>query len=487
MGLKRELAGASAGTLGFISGNVPGAVAGYKLGKMAYDKFSPKDMYVTKKKGGISKKYKSSITTVGGKRRKVRKSTGDKKNKKLSNSMNQSNETVVHKKKKDTLKLKNPYKVKVSPDFRKKVLKAVSDKEPQGSATITFVGGFFAPNNDWGWPLRLSVKDQWVYGLPLGNSSTAYDNGLNIRSGELFKSNILLHCASRLWNGAAVAANQNDFSYGRLDNFCNPEGTDKAALKLDILKSWAVIEMKNVTRTKLRLYMYVCAPKYMRRSTFTYQNQWQCLPAADWNDQLIVETNARVDGNNTIAPQITSTGINVSGVGASAYGLFPEQTASWRKLWNFEKFEIVLEPGQEHRHVVNGYTGPVDFSKYYRDSNFQNIVPQDRHVMFVMQTDLGVIRQGTPLASYGARTSQIFTDVQAGCGIIFETKLHYKLQMPEPAGARMPATGILGIGAYNKPLGYRRRCFMYDIVSQPGLTFFSEALDVDDNNPTELK
>ncbi|ARD71302.1 putative capsid protein [Diporeia-associated CRESS-DNA virus LH481] len=472
MGLKRKIANAAGATLGFIAGDIPGAMTGADLADSLYKwKYPDQKNFAEKinmgkyvKSGSKRKASKQS----GGKRRKVSKYSGNKKVEKMrNNNMNQTNLTNTHIKKKDTLKMrKSPYKVRVSSAFRKKVIKAVSDKEPQGSATLTFIGGFFPPNGNVGWPVRDSVSKQWVFGLPMGNqatSATAYSNGANIRSGDVFRTNMLLHVASRMWNGAAKATNFNEFGYDRLDNFCNPE-TSVGALKLDILKSWAVIEMKNVTRTKLRLYMYVCKPKYQRRT-------------ADFN--------ARVDGvNSGIPTQFTEFGTNISGVQASTYGIFPEMTPAWKRQWEFEKYEIVLEPGQEHRHTINGYCGQFDFLKAYKDSVHQNVQPIDRHVFFVMQTDLGIVREGTPAVSYGVRTAQDSDDASLGLGILFETKVHWTLQMPEPAGARMPATGLLGVGAYNKPAGFRKRCYLYDIIDDTDLPNQTEVVNIDDNNPT---
>jgi len=469
---------AAAGALGYIAGNVPGAVGALNA-YGAYKKLTQNKtkMPKTKEAGVITylkkRKRRNSLSTLGGTPKKRRGSTASsmsqssvnkKTRSKLYNSINQDATVVIHKKVKDTLKNKRTFKKKVSKKFRSAVKQVLTESKVRGYYRMYFTGGSHSMwNGDYSWPVKAGDLDQWVFSLPLNYASTV---ATAIRNGDAIGRLMLLHAVSRCFNGKNPSLNV-PIQYQDTDNITDPPaygtGNDSpSGLKIDVLESKCFIEMKNNSNQVYNIEMYVCKPKMKRRANFTYPNKFACLAVADWNDEILMLKNARVETEGQPSNTPARYGQLVSpDILASSLGLSPEGFPTWKSLWAYEKYVIRLEPGKIHKHVVVGDSCTVDFSKDYKDSAFQFLTPFERQVFYIAKPDLSYGFLDNPI-SYPSVGRNAVDDAGGDIGrkpLCFEVQQVYKFAMPEPVGFRQDLTVN---AVFDKTLNNRNYRFAID-------------------------
>lgn len=447
---------------------------GYKIGKKVIKTVGN---FMPKRK---AQRYYSSASNKKARTQRTYKQKGTKQGRAMPAVVadNQAAQVAKHKKVKDTLKLKKPYGIKVDSKFRKKVLKTLSDNKVKGYARLYKVGGHMLLSSGVGVGGRDSLE-QWVFALPTGSipngapGSPAMQWG-RMRIGDCQSILEQLYAVSRLFNGQVAVANPSSVRYGLTDMFQDPT-VNRSALKYEVTESKSIINIFNNSKMTIYFEMYVCRPKYQRHNSYEYA-PWACTAIYDWADQLNADKVAEVSGNAYEA----GVGINVSNIEVKTLGASPEQHSSWRKLWDYEKFSFVMEPGQKHQHVVQGETGVCDWSKFYKDGQFQNLQKWDRQVFFVAKPELSQINTN---GTASGRFNQALAELSAGYGLLFECQSIYKFTMPEPTGFKNTATFASSL---NQPLNFRRPAYLIDFI-----TDFATARDntaglekrVDDNDP----
>ena len=493
-----ELAGISGAALGFITGNTKGAYIGYQAGKKL-SKYSKKTMSSTpttprKRKGirtpptpsGRRKLFGPKLKSGEFYAKKPMSSKGNSVKRQVRIALAQSASAVPHKKLKDTLKnKKNPFKTKVSKDFRNKVVKVLSDKDVTGYGRLYFIGGNYILD-----PVAANGKilptDQFVFPLPNGVSQ----NGLfsHVRVGCIQSQLMMSYCIARLFNGLPLEQNPVNINWSLAGLFANPtDATRKGTLKFDVKMAQTTIHMKNLNKATLFIEFYVCKPKIQRVCPVDFtglpkNNDSQ--PLLDWTASL--STDSATGGNSGDGAK--ANGPNISGLTNTKLGQSPEACTQFKQNWSYEKYSVTLEPGQRHTHVVKGETGTYDMSKMFKNqgstavvSAFINQSKWEREVFYIVKEDMTINKA----ALAGGRFDIPATEATDGLGIAFEVQTQYKFSMPEP-------TGFLAGGAFVANLDqtntYRRAAYMCDYISSTsslvsGGTPTRVSTRIDDNNP----
>lgn len=424
---------ASGAALGFIHGDVPGAVAGWRLGRAATRAANSRSGVVTPKKkmppvtdtpnnvfleGGSNKRARSDSDlftpkrksgrsmprtprssrsskrrTIKGRRRpKTRGRTVRREPK--SENINSGNAT----RKKDVKR--NKRVVKVSPKFRKAVKQALESKALKGVHTNRGFNKMDAPFGD---------QQNLIYFSWAG----AQDNG------NYFSPISVNDAASQLWKNKAP--NPDPFANRNL-NF------SESNTVIHVVNSYVVTEFANMSHRTVWITIYECMYKSPRQSL-------EITGAVDhWQKCLVDDATGGIAKNG--ANGYLGTGIPVY----TKLGATPGQTSNFSKLFKYTTRNIVLEPGQRFVHHIQGPKNTTyDYSKFFVNSVFQPWQPGKTVSCFaVMHTDLV-----TPDTGSGAGRYAIGAGVGAEIGghyIAVDTKATFVLEMPEQVGFTYPAT-----------------------------------------------
>jgi hypothetical protein len=282
-----------------------------------------------------------------------------------------------------------------------------------------------------------------------------------------------LYAVSRLFNGQAAVTNPSSIIYSLTNMFQNPD-VNRSALKYEVTESKTIINMVNNSKMTVYMEMYVCKPKVQRANKYEYV-PWTCTAINDWQDQLTAEKTTEVSGN----AYESGFGQNLSDINVRTLGASPEQHQGWKKLWAYEKYTFCLEPGQKHQHVVQGELGTCDWSKFYKEGEFQNLQKWDRQVFFTAKPELSQINSN---GSASGRFNQSTAESNASLGLLFEVQSIYKFTMPEVTGFKNTATFTSSL---NQPLNFRRPCYLIDFITDLGHIAETDGIEkrVDDNVP----
>lgn len=488
---------ASAATLGFIAGDVPGAYAGYK----AYDRLKKltKNMkgYLTPKSiGRVSKKTGRRLSLSGTpvKRRKSVSSVGSSVSTRGTRSMssiskasvvNQDAVSTRHKRLKKSFKGKKKKNVKVSRKLRAKIQKVIDGGKIYGLGRCIISGGFQSVN-------AASAVKQNVFALPIPGA-------VDVQKGVLFSPDFIMYCASRLWNGRPYDGPDlvtgkwsnidTSYSTNNWSNFSKSLGagaltTQKSAFCVNVHNLKAKITIKNNSTRTQYLKMYECKPKYQDINP-VYLNAGK--PIGDWERLLTSDYEARIKGlaplslNNATG---INSGYNGQNVLIDTLYVTPAICESWNKIWSYNSYDIVLEPGQVHTHWVQGDVGEYDFSKMYAPNSngvsvYHNVQKTDRHIFFT-----SVPEMATVTASATGLSGRLLSS-NAGDRFLFETEIFCSMSMPESAGTSIRVSeGTSTQTEVMQPLTQRKRAYFADTYwdsDSSQITAFTNTID--DNNP----
>lgn len=473
----------AAATLGYIHANTGGALMSYK----AYKKFTKNksDMAPTRLKKAKTAKVIKKIKE--GSRRKARKVAGSRSRvynqSKVQASIGQLATMAKHKKMKDKIKEKKRVKVKVPMKLRKQIKQVLDAGDVYGNITLQMHGSYANINTT-------DYTHQAVFALPLPRVSAVAAQGL------LFDPYLLQYAAARLFNNRPTAGTgltvralsnlriTNGVGWKNFDDFA-----DKAALKLTVQKLYAVITMKNNTSRTMYLKMFVCKPKYQRRSNVESVLSLRGLPVIDWINQLDMEGDAKISGGQSSGQASIASTININdSVKFHTYNNVPTKCQSWNRLWSVEQFNLTLEPGQVHKHTVQGDEIDVDFSKMFaseaNQTVFNDVQKLNRYVFFTGVPELawdnvcGAIRAQNSETPTGSDPP---TNEQRQY-LLFETEIHCKIKMPEPTGGSIPTPTPADGTARLFNNTNRKRAYCVDTFTEVGtLTNSGLEMNVDDN------
>jgi len=430
----RDIVGySSAGALGYITGNLPGAlVAGKLYGKFGSRSNLPKDMAPTP--GKDTKKRKSDS-----------QSGITKKTKRKAMVMNKSaatsNEVATRgyaKSGKNTKKSGGKKDIKVSNKFVKSVKKALTVTAPNGYYTERFYNKYKPID------FNQNVAD-------MGTGFSAGQTGLSDGIVSFFDPFKVLDAASVLFNGKVAN--------GVKDN-ANANLFPAQSFVIDVQKQWVRQEYKNNTARRLTLKLWTWEAK----SSVALGNF-----AAFWESQLTKDA-ALADGRLNVLANTTAT-----------LGQSPMFNPGVKKYFKIMEEDISLEPGKTYVHYVQGPAKRYDYSKFWNSSvGFLNQQKGNKGVCMALMLDV------TSTSTGGAGVAQRYTDIVGAdaFGLLVETQYNYVLSVPDQTGFRLTFTVPVGGATIDAqtPLMKRRgnpyACVNWNTVSQSGTI-----VDIEDENP----
>lgn len=276
-------------------------------------------------------------------------------------------------------KPKKQFKVKVSKDFKRKVL-AVSE--------VNHIFGYGQENY---LITTLGVADNT-------NFTSVADNVFNPSPnlGGLFSWVHILHCASRLWNQKSATA-----APVFADPLMFPNAIDQ---KVTVRRQWAICRMKNNSERTVRVKLLLCSPKHLQ------VNQG---PFPAWI--------------NAVTEMQASGALVSSGTVFNSLYTHPKMYPSFNAQYSASETDYVLEPGQSVEQHVEGPSMVYEGRKFYVDGSYQLFQKQDIIPLVIITSD--VINNTTP--TYGHVSTGTARPYEK---LLFETTYHVKMSMPEPTG-----------------------------------------------------
>lgn len=425
---KTSMAGrAAADTLGYIVGDLPGAVATDFFYQKMMNGNKRKRITGSKAIAAASKRRRKNPVRVPAARKRTKKLVRDTSgNRAVATRVGKS--VAVYNRRKPVAKLNAP--------TRKAIKKMIAGTEIKGTYRKV-VGGY-----------------QWYGGTP--SYGTTFDNKQKVeylRVAEPFGPTNILDASAVLWH------NKTPLSNGQASL---ADTTDNRITKIHVRDQYMITTFKNNARRTYHYKIYTIRPK---RADVNLE------PRGDFDLQLQKELEASIG---------VDAGPNVSGINLETLGVNPEFVPGWSANWKFDHVNVKLEPGQTYVHRVNGLKDTtVDMNKYFQGDVFQPVQKYNCYVMCVFYGDLIAHSSGSVghYEDIGDASDNVFD----GKGVIISQEIVQKLSMPELAGFK--GTGsALGAGVQQaltqRRFAYASHTFM---DSRP---VGGSMVRVDDEDPT---
>lgn len=425
---------AAAATLGYIVGDVPGAVAGYKLYyKYGARKSLPKIMqsrrprrfqritnrsvamrpasaprvrnYVPRYAGNKRQRVGRAPSIMASSRRSSIASAAPRRvfaQKKFSTARTTNVSTGVRKKVIKGLHKNHGYqKVYVAPRLRKKIQKVISGTHPRGWLQYTYYGR----------PSVQGSNGQFAGRIGLNGSVTRTIDGVG---GVFFSPTQANDVASVLWNNKTPIA---------APSYNNPQNFPWSQTRINMLKQWATVKWRNNGQRTCIITMFAAVSKTTDVGNRGAYNDW---------------TSALTEDN--------TAGVNVTNVSTGTLYAHPYMCKSLLNNWKIEQTKIYLKPGEEYVYTVEGPSKLYDFRKYWTGQTANPTQRGNVNLFFTMYYDLigesGTFTNASRLST-GANNN--------GYGCMYEVNEYYAVEIPEQAGIRWATAGAPESGTSTLP------------------------------------
>lgn len=414
---------ASAGVLGGITADLPGAALAVKAYQSRYERRKRTRPYPTpektpskKPRTDISVKPRSELSMAPKKIMKARARKRTKalrtkhvKKAKLPKPPNGAGdrglvEVSQHKKKVELKHKKVPH---VTAYFRKAVEAALSPKTLKGTYHLMYC--------DQGLDLTTVSEDRQV---PFDTI-----NNVNYDGGMLFTVDHFNEAVQRLWMGKVTAYGSGDLDPRGNGNYSNR--------KFKVINSWTSFEYKNNSTRVITLKIYECAPKKYGATridtpyTNAYYDNLGNIVAAQkdplyppqkyWGDAL---------------QQDKTLGFSADGVGGflsnTSLGLSPNSSKVFNAGWKVELKQVRMLPGETFKLRIQGPSQlELDFEKFNSDGVYQNIQKFSRGLLNIVTLDM------TDLSLGGTARAPAVTTTTIKPFLSIERQDHYRFEMPD--------------------------------------------------------
>jgi len=417
------IGGASAATLGFITGGIKG-------GKYAYDLYSN---FARRRKPRMpaiprnaSQKRKSKEDSGYKTVKKIRTKSGRGKVKRVSTPQGGNNNNQVVKanvRKGDKVKRKGLKKpVKVPTKLRKQIQKVMENEA---------IFGKYLSIHYWaitpGVPFQTtSVVDQNSFeyvGYPSQSGATTPENRL------LFSPQYVRYAVSRLCGNLAA---QRTLRWDLTDtNDC----LDAKTCRVKVLKQSATFRMRNNTARTVSMRIMCWSPK-----STDYSSDVGTTPLDIWSKALSDQAGSQGTHEN---PTITTI-----------FTLYnhPKYASQVRNMYNIEDTIVDIPAGKEYVYKVDGPAMTYDYAKYWKENKFYDMQKFTKQVVITACNDL----VKTSLNAFGRYTDMT---VASSGGVVIEQTGYIKFSVPEQVGF-LKTTPVVGGAPQN--LDYRRYAFGID-------------------------
>jgi hypothetical protein len=427
--IKHYTGRASAATLGYIAGNIPGAIAADSFYRkiMAPVPKEPKDKGKGKRRASVSSNDLA-------KRRRLSTASVASSAASSSNVMQKSKKTGGSK----VSRSDKSKKKKLSRKFKQQVKDALSEVTPPAYKQERYY--FLYKPTDF---------NQSTFDMGRGYNGT--DNATSLGgSGSatqcFFDPVKVLDAASVLFNGKPPAGNKVWNQTGMFDakNFV-----------VDVSKQWVVMTLKNNSARNMEIKLWTWELKGNAQIDQNFTNEW---------------ANAM---SNDAAP--SGSALNVGNANQNTIGMSPMLSPQMKKLFKIEEKSVFLEPGKIFKHTVQGPSKVYDYAKFWLNGTFNNFQKGTKGVCMALSTDITAL-------STGLNAVQRYTDIVSvdPFGICVETQYHYVLRLPDQTGFRLQ---IPTVGTTIDQQLTRRRGSQYSFTNYNAVTQTGTVATTSDENP----
>lgn len=352
-------------------------------------------------------------------------------------------------------------KVTVSRQFRNKVTTALEKKQVHGKLLVQYYSnGMFAGVAD-------NLQQCWD-----GFDSEAYSGSRGSPANAppspySFTPEFFVHAASMLFN-----AKTRD-NYARANMVINNAGNlSPETIKFTIRNSYTQYTIRNGQNRRVSVQIYLCKPKKASSYNFGYTMNGDASATAnstDFSTCSVLTTHVpmvngstqetRTWGTTAIAdalppPSIAWTqaltseqlqGLNFDNTTQQEPSLNPMACAAFRKLFDVEKLDILLEPGQIYDFSIQG---PSNFefkmNKHFQQGIFRNAQTYMVCPLVVVNPDLVHSTEADPITDWiGRRRYDNGTGTRKPI-LLFERKDYVSITMPEQTGFQYAAADEFG-------------------------------------------
>lgn len=434
----------SAGTLGYIHGNTRGAIKAVK----AYKKFSENSSMQTPRQTpssskprsvsrGRSMSMSSTVSTNRGTSRARSKSVrrASKRGSVVTNAhavAKRGSTKVIAKKK----------KVKISPEFRKKVNEALKAKMLSGV-------------------LEHIVYDHQVYSTADAHKKSVEYLGPFSATQIGFSPNHFNAAAAMLWNSKTPGDVWTQ-SLNSGNNFST------RTFQLYVKNSYMKLEMKNNSTRGMKVQLWTFSPKQRNVSH----------PLLDIADVLDLEKETTNGTPQNIAGTITET-----------LGLDWRQLPALRKLYKMNCQEFQFEPGEKTTAFIQGPNEQMlDWRKNWQGEEYKEKQNFCVWPIITIVGDLASYKVGAdPAVFLGGRSSvEAENSPDDGHGLVIETRYHMSLKCPEQAGLVIPPLTVSGSLTNERTATLNQRSTKYFLQTYPMVEGQASAQqNVDPQNPQQ--
>lgn len=507
---------ASAATLGYIVGNVPGAIAGDKAFRMLHKskqggKNSSLTMPLSKRRKIVSPRGRAIRTgTSSGytRKRKANQSTRPRNipgsykittkrkrfsKEKQSNLAGYGAQTIQGSKKLVEKKKRVP---KVTKVFKEKVHRALDPNNVHGTYVALNCEGYLKLGAR---PLTDNNKQFVWSGLGvLASALPGDDYPWPDCGGWSFLADQYLRVASILWNGATATNSASTWNLNSASNL-SPNTT-----KFWIRDSYTQYELKNMSQRVVTLRVFELAAKSpMGYNTQKADNRYWIMPSGTG----VLGLSALGDnlaGNHPAAAWANALGDDFqnfsayqsipaaqSALNVNVLDLYPTQSKSLKSVYKCAMLkEYVMEPGEQVKFKVQGPNQvEYDYQKFWKNNAFMSIQKSSRGIFFTVKEDLVCASNRLAYPAQNATTpipavtpnfigTGRLIDTISTAVIALERKDFYMLEMPEtvvPTGgtAQTQASGVTG----------RRDAYVHDVYNNINLAGQLQTVEVDRDMP----
>lgn len=462
---KRKIAQISGATLGYITGDVRGAVAGYKAAGAAYDYWhTPKNLpknsmppvTPTNRRGSTSSSHSSRRMSIdsGWPRRRVASTPASSHVRtprrvlfgRRKVAFRSGGTTVAQSAVKVTgtvAKTGKKRKVKVSKMLRKKIKAVLATKGPTGFVMETIPRQVMYVNDN----------AQTIFRASDLQCNSKYNWG--------FTPTHFYQHAAVLWAKQSWPAYRQDNRDLGLMNQYSPN------TRIEVVNSYYVVKLKNNSGRVITVKLWDFQPKSV----------WENAANADINtfvtNELVrTQYNTSSDANNQRGAE------NPTSMNQYAIGFRPNMLTSVRALFKMQETIINLEPGKEYYHKVQGPQNfMLNFQKFYQDGNLYNPIQKFcKATLIALYTDLAVDTLGLQSGRWTEMSPE------QPYGVACETEYYTKLKCPDQTGwinHKTDSTFADSAVINNTAKGYAFAIKNW-YTTQSGVTIHR-----DDNNPIE--
>ena len=337
--------------------------------------------------------------TRGRKRPKSRtaKRKNNKKRAASKNSANDDNMGVVLRKGGKPKGLSSKKRIKITPDFKKGVMKALEGKRAIG------------------YMRELSnVKFGFAIGDNLQEIGYLNDSSGTTSLYGLFSPVRVMDAAACLFNNKTVAESKVSVTgnYPTLNT------------KINVLKQWVTFDIINQSRLKRHITFYVATQKG-RKNAASATND----PLLAWDKALSLDAQD--------LPDADYPGPNLQNVLKSFLYQKPNMSKAWNKEYTTTATEVLIEPGQSYKFSVQGPTGEYDYNNYHiADATaISELSPMTKFCFYTVYNELCETSLGVT-----GRFETAVVPANTPNGLIVEHSYNYRIEAPQTAGLKIGGT-----------------------------------------------